>query len=71
MAADAIGRERLAALERDVEAEYRELARQELQRRVQELVDSSGGFSPLKREGFGSTPDPAGAFGDDAGGDRS
>lgn len=36
----------LAALEREVVAEYRELGRQELERRVQQLADQTGELFP-------------------------
>ena len=36
----------LATLEREVVAEYRELGRQELERRLQQLADQTGELSP-------------------------
>jgi hypothetical protein len=36
----------LAALEQEVVAEYRELGRQELERRLQQLADQTGELSP-------------------------
>lgn len=47
------GRQGLANLERRIEAKYRELARQELERELQRLSDEQGRFSPLNDGGCG------------------
>lgn len=65
------GRQRLAALEYDVEQKYRELARKELQQRAQEIVDSQGAFSPLERDASGAMPDQTDSTADDSGGNRA
>lgn len=61
------GRRFLAELELEIEAKYRELARQELERRLQEEADRLGRTSPLKRQSPGSLSQDEGESADNSG----
>ncbi len=62
-------RDVFAEIELEVEKKYRELARLELERRVQELADSQGDFSPSERQSSDAAAEEGDPRPDDSGRD--